>query len=79
MTRTPAAVPPFPERMEGDGLVTCSDCDCWVERSHGPSEWCDAYGMQMPGCTDGAEDCPGFKPAWHLARLSITREPQDEG
>jgi len=47
-------------RLEQPEAATCSDCDLWVARSNLGDEWCDAFGMQMPGCTDGAENCAGF-------------------
>lgn len=40
MTRTPAAVPPFPERMEGEG-ASCNDCGKAVDMTfHGLCRAC---------------------------------------
>lgn len=97
MTRTPAAVPPFPERMEGEPSVNQAST-----AGHGLTieELAEALFVAREAFCDyachGGSDAPCIRPKWQceaecgksagdaivyidsvLARLSITREPQE--
>lgn len=67
MTRTPAAVPPFPERMEGEG-----EPDAWG--NEGERETCMSCGGSGTEYGETCLTCGGY--GWTRTRLSITREQE---